>query len=117
MLDIAYPFAIGESLPSEVTTDSDVFGGAIKMLFETAIGEIEGRPSYGTDLWSYVFEDNMPGRTSMILASVSGPVRRFIPQASVVSAAVRQVDTDVYVPIAYQISTRRGVLDIQVSRD
>lgn len=67
--------------------DFDLIKRDLANAFNIRQGEVPGRPEYGTTLWSYVFESQIPETQQAILAEVQrvagGDPRLYISDATV----------------------------------
>ncbi len=117
--DLSYPLSAESSTFDELSKDQDVVANAARLLLETAVGEVEGDPPYGTTLWSFVFDHQLMEHKARLHAAIASPLRRYVPQVEVaqirVDAEGDQEDTYV-IDFVFKTAGKPGLFEIGITQ-
>ena len=112
--DIAFPFRIDSTGLPAVAKDDQAILGMIRLLMGTAPGELEGRPTYGADLWRFVFENLGGSAASLIHAEFADAVETWLPFVRIVGVASRRSEDGITYDVTYDHDGSAGAFQLTV---
>lgn len=88
-IGISFPIQRGNSGFFEQTFDSNEAARSnIKLLLSTYLGERRFNPTYGTKLWTYLFENIDDTSEDILKNIISEDINRWIPEIKIISVSV-----------------------------
>jgi len=111
---IAFPFQQGDTSFPEAATDNDLIRQSLLQIVLTQKGERVMRPDFGTNVFSYVFENNNDVLEEMIRVDVSQAVARYEPRVLVRAIDVTREDTTINITVRYVIVATRQEDSVQI---
>lgn len=104
---IKFPFQKGlTSFPASVT-DDDLIRESLLQLVLTMNGERIMRPDCGTNVYSFVFENNDTVLSNLLRAEIQSVVAKYEPRVQLTDIAVSQKDAQIILTLVYVILTTR----------
>ena len=113
---IKFPFQKGGTSFPAASTDEMLIRESLLQLILTMTGERIMRPEFGTNVLSFVFENNDDVLGNLLRAEIQGVVARFEPRIQLLDIGVARRSSEVILTISYVVlSTRRtGVAAIPI---
>jgi len=101
---ISFPFRKGVDAFPAKATDAQLIREDLYQLVTTATGSRVMRPTFGTNVYAFIFEPNDDVLGAVIQAELRSSIARHEPRVSVVDIGVSRQDSAVVVTIAYIIN-------------
>ena len=123
-IGISFPFRKGSSNFPEVATDDDLIKQDLLQLVLTGAAERVMRPSFGSNVYAYVFEDNSELLQERIEAELTQLIGQFEPRVALLGVDVVRGDqaneaeaTSITITISYFVlSTQQsGTANVTLS--
>lgn len=110
---IAFPFRKGTTSLPAVVTDNDVIRDNIIRILQTMKGSRVMRPSTGSNVWAFVFENTGPVLSARMDHEVRAAIAQGEPRATVLTVAVSEESrndggVNIIVAVVYKVN-----LDVQ----
>lgn len=109
---IAFPFRKGKTSFPEAAADDDLIRQSIFQILGTSRGERVMRPTFGANVYKFVFANNNDLLADLIATEVRTALGRFEPRISVVTVQVVSNDNEVVTTVSYVVkatNVRRSV--------
>jgi phage baseplate assembly protein W len=104
---ISFPFRLGPTSLPGASTDEDLIKQTIMQLVLTIRGERIMRPEVGSNVYSFVFEQNNTVLADVIRAEVQTVIGRFEPRVILRDVKVQRKESEVLCTIEYVIISTR----------
>lgn len=96
--------------------DFDLVKQDLSNAFNIKQGELPGRPSYGTTIWSYIFENQSQETTNAILGEIQRVVAQD-PRVYITQAAVYPRDNGMLIQLEVQVAPGSSPQQLQLFFD
>lgn len=114
-IGIAFPFKRSTtSLPASVT-DNDLIRQSLAQIVLTGRGERVMRPSFGSNAYAFVFENNSQIFQESVRADIMNAIGKFETRVIVQSVDVTRDDTEAFVEISYVVLATRQEQSIKIT--
>lgn len=104
LIGFSYPFRAGPGEFPVRELNAEVVKSDLLALFRTPIGSRVMRPTFGTDIFQFVFEPISPLLTAQIQRSVFQTIRNWEPRVDVQQVSVSSSGSTVTVDILYFVN-------------
>ena len=112
---ISFPFRRGPTEFPQSATDNDLIKQSLVQIVMTGRGERVMRPSVGTNVVAYLFENVGPELEGTIRREIAGAIAAFEPRVRVQAIKLTTTDTTVDVLIAYTVITTNQNQTLQLA--
>lgn len=96
--------------------DFDLIKQDLSNAFNIKQGELPGRPSYGTTIWSYIFENQSQETTNAILGEIQRVVSQD-PRVYITDAALYPQDNGMLIELEVQVAPGTSAQQLQLFFD
>lgn len=114
---ISFPFRKGSTSFPATATDEQLIKEDLQQLLMTGVGTRVMRPTFGTNLYSFVFEPNDDLLATLVQAEVATAIAKFEPRISLLDVSVARVSSEILVTVRYTLSAtgNQDGIDIRFS--
>jgi phage baseplate assembly protein W len=111
---IAFPFGRSSSSLPAAVSDEELVAQSIQQIVLTAPGERVMRPDFGSNAYSFVFENNDEILEELIRSEVVGAIGKYEPRATVQNVITSREDSQIIVTIQFVVNLTGRLATVSV---
>ena len=100
---ISHPFRKGETSFPERAEDAELIRASIFQILSTQKGERVMRPSFGANVWRFIFANNNAFLEDLIRTEVRGAIARFEPRVTIQDITIIREEAEITIDIEYVV--------------